>query len=106
MVRAGARTRAHMYQEDDQESITSVARIVVNRIRSNASEDRKELKKQLEEDNKKVTEMYQTGFRQGVIAVRYIHDSYVLPKLLGPSFGLGFLACLIGILVGMFLRNW
>ena len=40
-----------MYQDqDDQESITSVARIVVNRIRSKASEDRKELEKKLEDD--------------------------------------------------------
>ena len=83
-----------------------MARKVVNRIWREASEDRRELEKKLEDNNRKIIEMYQNGFCQGIFAVRYMHDQYVLPKLLGPSFGLGFLACLIGILVGMFLFAW
>ena len=80
--------------------------MVINRIQTNTSNYHRELKAQLEEDNKKVTDMYHTGFRQGVFAVRNMHDTYVLPRLLAPSFVSGFLACLLGVLLGMLLKNW
>ena len=94
------------YQDYDQESITTAARRVVNRVWKQAENDRKDLEHKLETNNQKVISTYQDGFRQGIIAVRYIHDAYVLPKNLAPSFVLGFLSCLVGVLTGLFLLSY
>ena len=102
------------YRDDDQESLSSTARMVINRIHTKTSNYHRELKAQLEEDslvvNKRVTDMYQSGFRQGVFAVRNQHDTNVLPRLLAPSFISGFTAGLLGIilgvLLGMLLKTW
>ena len=115
MAITGARTRRptassrHQRDHEDQESITSNKSVQARprfRIWRETSEDRREFEKKLEDDSRKIREVYQTGFRQGIFSVRYIHDQYVSPKLLGPTFGMGSLACLTGIVVDMILFVW
>ena len=100
VMRAG---RRHSARDYDQDSITSAARIVVTRVWKHAERDRRVLEHKLENHCNKVITHYQDGFRQGVIAVRHLHDSYVLPRTLAPSFLMGFLACLTGVLTGLFI---
>ena len=95
MVRAGRR------HSKDDDSVTEAARIVVTRVWKHAERDRRVLEDKLENQGNRMIAKFQIGHKQGVAAAQRLHNSYVLPQNLAPTFLAGFLACLIGVLTGL-----
>ena len=93
-------------------SLSSTAKRIISRIHARHTDYQKDMRKQLEEDSlvmtRRVTNSYESGFRQGVFAVRDQHDSRAIPRLLAPSFisglGAGLLGVIIGVLLGLILK--
>ena len=93
-------------------SLSSTAKRIISRIHARHTDYQKDMREKLEEDTRvmtrKITNSYESGFRQGVFAVRDQHDSRAIPKLLAPSFisglGAGLLGVIIGVLLGLILK--
>ena len=84
-------------------SVTEAARYVVNRVWRHAERDRRDLEEKWANQSRKMIAQFKIGHKEGIICAQRLHNSYVLPQNLSLTFITGFMACLVGVLIGLII---
>ena len=83
--------------------MAEAARYVANRVWRHARRDRRDLEEKWADQSRKTIAQFKIGHKEGIICAQRLHNSYVLPQNLSLTFITGFMACLVGVLIGLIM---
>ena len=61
------------------------------------------MEEQWADQSRKTVAQFKIGHKEGIICAQRLHNSYVLPQNLSLTFITGFMACLVGMLIGLII---
>ena len=88
---------------DREGSIASAARYVARRVWKHAKRDRRDMEEQCADQSRRTVAQFKIGHKEGISCAQRLHNSYVLPENLSLTFIAGFMACLVGMLIGLII---
>ena len=83
--------------------MAEAARYVAKRVWRHARRDRRDMEEQWADQSRKTVAQFKIGHKEGIICAQRLHNSYVLPQNLSLTFITGFMACLVGVLIGLII---
>ena len=83
--------------------MAEAARYVASRVWRQARRDRRDLEEKWVDQSRKTIAQFKIGHKEGIICAQRLHNSYVLPQNLSLPFITGFMACLVGVLIGLII---
>ena len=100
LVRTG---RRYSREHSREGSVAEAARYVASRVWRQARRDRRDLEEKWVDQSRKTIAQFKIGHKEGIICAQRLHNSYVLPQNLSLTFITGFMACLVGVLIGLII---
>ena len=97
------RCRRNSREQSREGSVAEAARYVAKRVWRHARRDRRDMEEQWADQSRKTVAQFKIGHKEGIICAQRLHNSYVLPQNLSLTFITGFMACLVGVLIGLII---